>query len=510
MRKKTRKGGRCEPRQTDVVAQSGVLESRGIPHPAKVDQRAWTATGGKLGRAALLLQRRGNRHNCQRHALPKMWTNLLGPKTWGTCSEVASRTAVAAWQWLHVGRLELTALAAAQGRPAPRLCDALMTRLLMDDMVVQSGDGLVWASLGNYSWSALLYPLAVVDEGFGLRTFTWCGTGAQVKFVHVVDPRAWSVLTCRSALVPGQGVAMQETEGSRPLLEWCLRYNTASLSLDLLQQLADFLQLEGARRDRRQDLLLALVAHVFEGREERGEVERIIEQAAIAADTKKSVSLLLQDPFFEAAWEDMPHDEQFEFPEVREEKRRGRVRRHMERLRTQMGQRRKRRARVVAAEAAAPGAAPGERNVAPEGNPPAAVPAIVLAPAQDEGPAPKRPCRRPDGPLIPRGMPWGRVIDGRPCFVIARTHERGELKAITVTCHLHRADGQRCNKSLTLGSHFTEAEATLRIKEWCVAGMVLADEPGARQAHMDPMFCNPRTMPVSELRRDEVLEALVS
>ena len=102
------------------------------------------------------------------------------------------------------------------------------------------------------------------------------------------------------------------------------------------------------------------------------------------------------------------------------------------------------------------------------------------------------------------------MIDGRPCFVIARTHERGELKAITVTCHLHRADGQRCNKSLTLGSHFTEAEATLRIKEWCVAGMVLADEPGARQAHMDPMCCNPRTMPVSELRRDEVLEALVS
>ena len=286
------------------------------PFTAKVNQRAWAATGGKLRRRALLLQRRGHRHNCQRHALSKMWTKVLGPKTWGTCSEVTSRTAVSAWQWLHVGRLKLTALAAAQGLPAPMLCDALMTRLLMEDMVVQSGDGRVWASLGNFSWSALLYPLEVVDERAGLRTLRWCGTGTQVEFAHVVDPRAWSALTCRSALAPAQGITLEEVEVPRPLLEWSLRYKTASLSLDLLKQLADFMQLEGVRRDTRKALLLALVACVFEGREEREEVERIIEQAATAAGAKKSASLLLMDPVFEAAWDEMPHDEQFEFPEV--------------------------------------------------------------------------------------------------------------------------------------------------------------------------------------------------
>ena len=33
---KTRKGARCAVRQADAVVHSGVLESRGIPHPAKV------------------------------------------------------------------------------------------------------------------------------------------------------------------------------------------------------------------------------------------------------------------------------------------------------------------------------------------------------------------------------------------------------------------------------------------------------------------------------------------
>ena len=56
------------------------------------------------------------------------------------------------------------------------------------------------------------------------------------------------------------------------------------------------MQLEGVRRNTRKALLLALVAHVFEGREERAEVERIVEeQAATAVGAKKGTSLLLKD-----------------------------------------------------------------------------------------------------------------------------------------------------------------------------------------------------------------------
>ena len=159
---------------------------------------------------------------------------MLGPKTWSTVSETTSRTAVSAWQWLHVGRVRLAALAAAHGRPAPNLCDALMTRLLTDDMVVQSEDGRVWASMGNYSWAALLRPLEVVGERAGLRTFRWLGKGTQFEFVHVVEPRDWSVLKCRSALAPAQGIILEEVDAPRPLLEWRLRYEIANLPLELL------------------------------------------------------------------------------------------------------------------------------------------------------------------------------------------------------------------------------------------------------------------------------------
>ena len=101
-----------------------------------------------------------------------------------------------------VGRLEHTALAAAQGRAPPKLCDALMARLLLEGMVVQRGDGRVWASPGTLAWSAVLCPLEIKDERAGLRTLTCRGTGAQVEFAHVVDPGVWAVLTCRSTLAP--------------------------------------------------------------------------------------------------------------------------------------------------------------------------------------------------------------------------------------------------------------------------------------------------------------------
>jgi hypothetical protein len=234
---------------------------------------------------------------------------------------------------------------------------------------------------------------------------------------------------------------------------------------------------------------------------------------------------LLQDPVFEAAWDDMPHDEQLEFPEMRKEKTRGRVRRHMASKReNERHARPAKRRRTRGNEALAP--AHGNEPLAPaqgvmrvddaQDEPP-------LAPgvhdAQDEQPlAPAqgniigdvdRVCRPREVPGVPRGQPWGRVIDDRPMFVLARTHQRGALKAITVTCNLHRRGGGRCNKSLSLGTHFSEEEAMRRVKAWCVAGLTLPDEDWARQHHMDPVFFNPRTVPEGELNSIDELDALV-
>ena len=83
------------------------------------------------------------------------------------------------------------------------------------------------------------------------------------------------------------------------------------------------------------------------------------------------------------------------------------------------------------------------------------------------------------------------------------------MKSITVTCNVHRHGGMRCNKSLSLGAHFSEEEAVRRIKAWCVAGLSLPDADDARQLHMDLAFFNPRTVPVEELKCIHELDALV-
>ena len=396
-----------------------------------------------------------------------------------------------------MGRPELATFAAAEGRASPRLGDALFTRLLGEDMVLQGADGRVWASLGNAVWAALVYPLCERHRyPSGLRSFNWGGGNSALEFVHVVDPSSWLVLTCRSALAPAQGIHLEETEPPLPLLEASLRDRSRMLTMDLLQQVADYLHIGGVRNER-SALLRAVANHVFAARVDKDEfVEAIVQRDPISA--KRGVPNLLEDPLFEAAWDDMPPDEQFEFPDVRKEKTRGRVRRHLA-LRKERGapalRRRgpRRRGREDVEQpagarapehppAGAPGQppadTPGQSPPDGPGQPPADAAGQALAPAQDILPLPKRRCREREGPGVPRALPWGREVDGRQRFVLARTHERGELAAITVTCNVHRADGRRCNKHLSLGVHFSEEEATRRIMEWCIRGLEIPDEPG--------------------------------
>ena len=76
-----------------------------------------------------------------------------------------------------------------------------------------------------------------------------------------------------------------------------------------------------------------------------------------------------------------------------------------------------------------------------------------------------------------------------------------------MTCLLHQADGERCNKSLTLGQVFSEAEATHRIKEWCARGYLIADVVGGKSDHMRH---NPREFRAAEIRPLDAVEHLVN
>jgi hypothetical protein len=102
---------------------------------------------------------------------------------------------------------------------------------------------------------------------------------------------------------------------------------------------------------------------------------------------------------------------------------------------------------------------------------------------------------------LPRGNLWGR--HGK--FVLARTHRSGTLEAITVTCLVH-SQGERCNKSLTLGPDLTEQDAVARIKEWCIRGLQIPDSVGARTTHM---AIHPRRFKDSEVRSEQALDLLV-
>ena len=249
----------------------------------------------------------------------------MGKKVWGTCTEANHRKCLAAWHWYQVGRASLT----VPGSPPPKLCDALLTRLLQSDIVVERR-GSLFASLGNHAWGALVYPLHVLhSDPDGLRTIRWGGETSAVEFVHVVDLTEWSVLTCTSSLAPAQGIVLQETDQPRSLLGYSLQEKCASMSLDLLQQVAGFLQFP-VMRDRAA-LLRAIAGDVFADSPDKDDIVADILKRDSSSSIQNAASTLLQDPLFEAAWDEMGQDEQIEFPQVRKEKTRGRVRRHIAR-----------------------------------------------------------------------------------------------------------------------------------------------------------------------------------
>ena len=75
---------------------------------------------------------------------------------------------------------------------------------------------------------------------------------------------------------------------------------------------------------------------------------------------------------------------------------------------------------------------------------------------------------------------------------------------MTVTCKFHRLEG-RCNQWLSLGDSMSEADAEHRIKEWCVRGLDIPDEAGARARHMD---IKARRFKDDDIRRIAVLDAI--
>ena len=83
--KKAQKSQRRIARQQSVAVATPVLSTRGIPHSARVTKDWWTqyfsstkATGCR------------SNHYSANHNMPKEWTNVMGPKSWPTVSDIVS------------------------------------------------------------------------------------------------------------------------------------------------------------------------------------------------------------------------------------------------------------------------------------------------------------------------------------------------------------------------------------------------------------------------------------
>ena len=495
--KKTHSSKRSAVRKQDVAIASKVLDSRDVTDTSKVTLEHWLRDFHKPHPP-----RRRTQHHSATHRLSRKWAAILGRKTWHTTSEVETRKSVAAWQWLQCGHTHAQSEAAARGLPSPTLDRALFSRLVPSDCFLQCPDGSVAASMGNGTWAVLLYPVDVLAsaQDNGLRILKMRTRDARCWFAHIVDPRRWMVLNHDPEMWQNQIVA-REHSAPTPLVEFFWR-RSRELSLEILTMLAQLYDIDDAARRTRPSVLRALCDHVF--RDEPTTTSVLQQDSKSCKDPAPST--LLQDPLFEAAFEDMGDDDKFEFPDLRKEHVRGRVSRHVAQRKVVAAQRgkrrrdgqllRQRRANARDGGETPPIAAPQTPQAAPAPQPPSPPPPPAQAPARL---APAQ--RNAASERNPRGTPWG------PHFTLAPSYREGRLYAITVTCKLHVLDGMRCNKNLALGPHMSEEDATHRIKEWCCRGLDVADGIGARHTHM--CSWNPRHFSQGDLRPMGELDALV-
>ncbi len=478
----------------DLVLSSRALEDRGVQHPPAVTKAVFTQNYKSTQSFS-----QARRYCSWKHRMPETWTTILGKKCWRTVSEETTRRSVAAWEWLQNGHP--AALAAAQG-----LGSALFSRLVVPYTLLRCRSTAdIKLCLGHASWAVLSWPTEILDTNIDGMVMcvvraapgdsqTQHGPSApRAQFFHITDVSQWDEIPYEVAVVE-HGIAMKQVKPPQPLLTAAL-LRPQKLSNDDLKRLCRFFGLaSGASRAK---LLEALATNVAGGDEEF--VRQVLERDK-RPSRRKATANLADDPLFEHCYEEMDVEDKEEFPEVRDAIKKKRVRRHVVQVRvrraTQKRVKQKARAKQQVARhrrGLAPPASGGQVGAVAPIEPPSG-PAALLPPPPP--PAPVQPASedrieraQPMVPRAPRAETWAQ---GR--FTLARHVANGQFRAWTVTCRLHTADSQRCNKSLSIGS-MPQDEAKRRIQEWCLKGVEVPDDPGGRFVHMafEPRDLTPRS-----------------
>ena len=489
--KKTgRSGKRTNLTLQDSLMNSKVFQSRNIRHAPEV-QRQYFLNHYKGTKVSPKFARR---YRAKNHKLPAEWRKITNKKTWQTFSEDTFRKDVAAWVWMQEGH---PALAPTQGIT---LDAALFSKLCMPRMALRSkSNNTLYASLGNYVWSAMAWSMRIMSTEPDAWTFQLNPQGSA-EFIHVTDPSNWEVLPYESfrSPCPNAGfLLLRQTGPAMSLIKACIQRAGNGLHLQDLLRLARHLGLAFPDNAEHDTVLKAIALHVSDNDENFAEL--VLQMSKVSLKTMKE---LTDDPFFELAYDMLNDDDKNEFPDVGEELQKKRVRHRQAHDREE----RKRR-KMAAPRHPPPLPAPGPGGGGPSG-PPLPDPAPAPAPAPKPAPAPAHPKAAPlpprrATPIGPGGTPWG------PDFVIAETTRHGEVVAVTVTCNVHKCAGTRCNKWITIGESMDIAAAEHRIKEWCVRGYDIPDDADGVKTHMKAScLSRPRNWKDSDLRPLAQLEEI--
>ena len=421
----------------------------------------------------------------------------MGRKKWGTCNEEALRRRAAAWNVLQ---------ARAAGEPLGPVQDALLTRLVLPMTIIKRRAGAqeVYFSLGNFSWSALALPAVYLD---GCYSFASPSSATWIVVTKLDD---WVVVPYAVARVAGKGISARQDGPVKSLLENCLLTPAHNLVTDDLLLVASHLGLDaadGVTSGTSKEDLLNIIAFAVGGQALLDSVK-----ALPKLPSDDVADLLVGDPLFEAAFEELDADDKLELSDIMKAWKKRKARRRASDDRFQQLKKRPRifpmraRPKKRARSAPTPEGLPQPPPAAPAEEAPQPPPA---APAEE---APQPPAEEP--PAAQRRRFEGEPFAGGRFAVAEMKTDEEVIIGYSCTCFLHpgpqlpgRRRRNRCNKTLTMGSTFTPEQAKRRIMKWCLDGVAIPS-PGPdgddipRQLHMAN---NPRTY-----RDDEVpsLDAL--
>ncbi len=182
----------------------------------------------------------------------------------------------------------------------------MLSGLLVTDHVVENTrTGLVSASLGHATYAVLLYPIQVLhSDPAGLKTMRFQGHPAAVWFDYILDVAEWRVLPHRAIRAAEHGSRLEQTAPAKPLVQTALRQRPPP-SFKTLQQLARHLGVHPEHQPTVQELVRLIAEKVEPGNDVfLQEILKSTENGP--ANTQDS---LLQDPLFEAAFEELPEED---------------------------------------------------------------------------------------------------------------------------------------------------------------------------------------------------------